>query len=185
MIYFIIFLLINIFLFFRIVTQKTDIKSSGCNLMHIISNKSGFLYLLKIPIDPLLHIYLFECESLPDIVNLLESIQNYVQMSFESVGIKIPKAIISKSTEGNGDDQSLNQILGRNGTQATPASNLKMSLSIKSRNGAQQDKPRISTSKSYTSGFNNSYKEVGLEIIYTISFIYTYTIQHFCYSVSC
>lgn len=143
----------------RIVTQKSDIKNSGCNLMHIISNKSGFLYLLKIPIDPLLHIYLFECESLPDIVNLLESIQNYVQMSFESVGIKIPKAIISKSSDAN-EDQSLNQILGRNGMQATPASNLKLTLSIKQRSNNQQERPRISTSKSYTSGFNNSYKEV-------------------------
>lgn len=136
--------------------------------MHIISNKSGFLYLLKIPIDPLLHIYLFECESLPDIVTLLESIQNYVQMSFESVGIKIPKAIISKSSDGN-DDQCLNQILGRNGTQATPASNLKLSLSIKQRNGNQHDRPRISTSKSYTSGFNSSYKEVNSNVLSNVN----------------
>lgn len=155
--------------------------------MHIISNKSGFLYLLKIPIDPLLHIYLFECESVPDIVNLLESIQNYVQMSFESVGIKIPKAIISKSSDTN-EDQSLNQILGRNGMQVTPASNLKLNLSIKQRNNNQhQERPRISTSKSFTSGFNNSYKEVsylnGLFYICTcyniiLRSIYSATHQH-------
>lgn len=41
-------------------------KNNG-NLMEILGAVNGFLYLLKDPKDPLLHIHLFESESLDEV----------------------------------------------------------------------------------------------------------------------
>ncbi|KRG00533.1 TBC1 domain family member 4 isoform X2 [Drosophila mojavensis] len=120
------------------------------NFMDFQGPITGFVYLLKDPKDPLLHIYLFECDTVEEMAELMHQMRDPAHTLGGSVG-SIPQTLIA------GASGSAHGSL--NGIHATPATNLKMSEALRS---AQHDaspnlvSSQMKSSKSYTHGLSNS-----------------------------
>ncbi|GAB0095009.1 uncharacterized protein DMENIID0001_103350 [Sergentomyia squamirostris] len=131
-------------------------KNNG-NIMEIISTLNGFLYLLKDPKDPLLHIYLFETfetESMDEMTELMHQMRDPSHTLGGSVG-SIPQSIVSAP----GSSDSVQNALKNQGVHSTPASNLKQNEAMRQAHhdgGPSLFSPRMASSKSYTSGLSQS-----------------------------
>ncbi|XP_055908913.1 TBC1 domain family member 1 isoform X2 [Eupeodes corollae] len=129
------------------------VKSAA--IMEFNGPLTGLVYLIKDPRDPLLHIHLFECESIDEMAELMHQMRDPAHTLGGSVG-SIPQTLVANS--GSGSDQSLQKALG-NGLHSTPATNLKLSEAV--RNAPHDASPnlvssKMTSSKSYTHGLSNS-----------------------------
>ncbi|XP_032592680.1 TBC1 domain family member 4 isoform X2 [Drosophila grimshawi] len=120
------------------------------NFMEFQGPITGLVYLLKDPKDPLLHIYLFECDTVEEMAELMQQMRDPAHTLGGSVG-SIPQTLIAG---GNGGGHGT-----LNGIHATPATNLKMSEAL--RNAQHDASPNIvsskmKASKSYTHGLSSS-----------------------------
>ncbi|KAH8382011.1 hypothetical protein KR009_001351 [Drosophila setifemur] len=123
------------------------------NFMEFQGPITGVVYLLKDPKDPLLHIYLFECEAVEEMAELMHQMRDPAHTLGGSVG-SIPQTLIGG---GGGSHSSSNG--GLNGIHATPATNLKMSEAMRSAQHDTSPNPvssKMKASKSYTHGLSNS-----------------------------
>ncbi|KAH8268317.1 hypothetical protein KR026_004868 [Drosophila bipectinata] len=122
------------------------------NCMEFQGPITGLVYLLKDPKDPLLHIYLFECEAVEEMAELMHQMRDPAHTLGGSVG-NIPQTLIG----GSGHSSASNGAL--NGIHATPATNLKMSEAMRSAQHDTSPNPvssKMKASKSYTHGLSNS-----------------------------
>ncbi|XP_017082203.1 TBC1 domain family member 4 isoform X1 [Drosophila eugracilis] len=123
------------------------------NFMEFQGPITGLVYLLKDPKDPLLHIYLFECEAVEEMAELMHQMRDPAHTLGGSVG-SIPQTLIGG---GGGSHGSSNGAL--NGIHATPATNLKMSEAMRSAQHDTSPNPissKMKASKSYTHGLSSS-----------------------------
>ncbi|XP_070073761.1 TBC1 domain family member 1 isoform X2 [Drosophila takahashii] len=123
------------------------------NFMEFQGPITGLVYLLKDPKDPLLHIYLFECEAVEEMAELMHQMWDPAHTLGGSVG-SIPQTLIGG---GGGSHGSSNGAL--NGIHATPATNLKMSEAMRSAQHDTSPNPvssKMKASKSYTHGLSSS-----------------------------
>ncbi|XP_039958782.1 uncharacterized protein LOC120773768 isoform X1 [Bactrocera tryoni] len=125
------------------------------NFMEFLGPITGLVYLMKDPRDPLLHIYLFECEAVEEMAELMHQMRDPAHTLGGSVG-SIPQTFVAN---GSSNDLSMQRALTGNGIHATPATNLKLSEAV--RNAQHDASPNIisskmKSSKSYTHGLSNS-----------------------------
>ncbi|KMZ01697.1 TBC1 domain family member 4 isoform X1 [Drosophila simulans] len=123
------------------------------NFMEFQGPITGLVYLLKDPKDPLLHIYLFECEAVEEMAELMHQIRDPAHTLGGSVG-SIPQTLIGG---GGGSHGNSNGAL--NGIHATPATNLKMSEAMRNAQHDTSPNPvssKMKASKSYTHGLSSS-----------------------------
>ncbi|XP_026839949.1 TBC1 domain family member 4 isoform X1 [Drosophila persimilis] len=117
---------------------------------------TGLVYLLKDPKDPLLHIYLFECETIEEMAELMHQMRDPAHTLGGSVG-SIPQTLIGGAGGGAGGHSSSNGAL--NGIHATPATSLKMSEAMRHAQHDASPNPissKMKASKSYTHGLSSS-----------------------------
>ncbi|XP_030565188.1 TBC1 domain family member 4 isoform X2 [Drosophila novamexicana] len=120
------------------------------NFMEFQGPITGLVYLLKDPKDPLLHIYLFECDTIEEMAELMHQMRDPAHTLGGSVG-SIPQSLIAGA--GGTAHGSLN------GIHATPATNLKMSEALRNAQHDASPNPvssKMKASKSYTHGLSNS-----------------------------
>ncbi|XP_063695623.1 TBC1 domain family member 4 isoform X2 [Culicoides brevitarsis] len=131
--------------------STSDTQSN--QIAEIYGPENGMVYLLKNPRDPLLHIHLFESESVEEMTELMHQIAHTNTIG-GSVG-NIPQSIVASPRSG---DTNFQKALRNNGVHSTPASNLKYSEAM--RHAPHDTSPstvgRMSASKSYTSGLSHS-----------------------------
>ncbi|KQS38470.1 TBC1 domain family member 4 isoform X2 [Drosophila erecta] len=123
------------------------------NFMEFQGPITGLVYLLKDPKDPLLHIYLFECEAVEEMAELMHQMRDPAHTLGGSVG-SIPQTLIGG---GGGSHGNSNGAL--NGIHATPATNLKMSEAMRNAQHDTSPNPvssKMKASKSYTHGLSSS-----------------------------
>ncbi|KAH8248377.1 hypothetical protein KR032_004194 [Drosophila birchii] len=123
------------------------------NFMEFQGPITGLVYLLKDPKDPLLHIYLFECEAVEEMAELMHQMRDPAHTLGGSVG-SIPQTLIGGGTGGHSSSNG-----GLNGIHATPATNLKMSEAMRSAQHDTSPNPvssKMKASKSYTHGLSSS-----------------------------
>ncbi|XP_067615044.1 TBC1 domain family member 4 isoform X2 [Eurosta solidaginis] len=125
------------------------------NFMEFLGPITGLVYLMKDPRDPLLHIYLFECEAVEEMAELMHQMRDPAHTLGGSVS-SIPQTFVAN---GSTNDMSMQRALTGNGIHTTPATNLK--LSEAARNAQHDASPNIvsskmKSSKSYTHGLSNS-----------------------------
>uniref|UniRef100_A0A1B0EYA1 Rab-GAP TBC domain-containing protein n=2 Tax=Lutzomyia longipalpis TaxID=7200 RepID=A0A1B0EYA1_LUTLO len=128
---------------------------SNDSFMEISGTINGFLYLLKDPRDPLLHIYLFETDSQDEMTELMQQMRDPNQTIGGSMG-SIPQSIVSAP---GSTDLSVQKALRNQGIHSTPASNLKFNEALRQAHhdgGPSIFSPKMTSSKSYTSGLSNS-----------------------------
>ncbi|KAI8129594.1 TBC1 domain family member 1 [Lucilia cuprina] len=137
--------------------QQDDQNAVPNNFMEFTGPLTGLVYLMKEPKDPLLHIYLFECEAVEEMAELMHQMRDPAHTLGGSVG-SIPQTLVANSTTGA--DMSLQKALSGNGVHTTPATNLKLSEALRQ---AQHDaspnivsSSKMKSSKSYTHGLSNS-----------------------------
>ncbi|XP_068153122.1 TBC1 domain family member 1 isoform X2 [Drosophila tropicalis] len=130
------------------------------NFMEFQGPITGLVYLLKDPKDPLLHIYLFECETIEEMAELMHQMRDPAHTLGGSVG-SIPQTLIGGAGgaggPGGGGHNASNG--GLNGIHATPATNLKMSEAMRNAQHDPSPNPvssKMKASKSYTHGLSNS-----------------------------
>ncbi|XP_034665463.1 TBC1 domain family member 4 isoform X1 [Drosophila subobscura] len=127
------------------------------NFMEFQGPITGLVYLLKDPKDPLLHIYLFECETIEEMAELMHQMRDPAHTLGGSVG-SIPQTLIGGAGgAGAGGHSASNGAL--NGIHATPATNLKMSEAMRQAQHDASPNPissKMKASKSYTHGLSNS-----------------------------
>ncbi|KRK03956.1 TBC1 domain family member 4 isoform X2 [Drosophila yakuba] len=124
------------------------------NFMEFQGPITGLVYLLKDPKDPLLHIYLFECEAVEEMAELMHQMRDPAHTLGGSVG-SIPQTLIGGG--GGGSHGNSNGAL--NGIHATPATNLKMSEAMRNAQHDASPNPvssKMKASKSYTHGLSSS-----------------------------
>ncbi|XP_055375031.1 TBC1 domain family member 4 isoform X2 [Condylostylus longicornis] len=129
----------------------------GSNFMEFNGPMNAMVYLIKDPRDPLLHVYLYESDSIEEMTELMHQMRDPVHNLGGSVG-NIPQSFVPTS----GSDQSLQRTLKHSGSgslHSTPGSNLKLSEAC--RNAQHDASPnlissKMSASKSYTHGLSNS-----------------------------
>ncbi|KAH8381751.1 hypothetical protein KR093_011657 [Drosophila rubida] len=124
------------------------------NFMEFQGPITGLVYLLKDPKDPLLHIYLFECEAIEEMAELMHQMRDPAHTLGGSVG-SIPQNLIASGgvAGANGHGGSFN------GIHATPATNLKMSEALRTAQHDASPNPvssKMKASKSYTHGLSSS-----------------------------
>ncbi|XP_030375909.1 TBC1 domain family member 4 isoform X2 [Scaptodrosophila lebanonensis] len=138
--------------------QSSTDADSAQNAQHFMEFQgpiTGLVYLLKDPKDPLLHIYLFECEAVEEMAELMHQMRDPAHTLGGSVG-SIPQTLIG-GAGGGGSGSSSHGAL--NGIHATPATNLKLTEAL--RNAQHDASPnlissKMKSSKSYTHGLSNS-----------------------------
>ncbi|XP_011179138.1 TBC1 domain family member 4 isoform X3 [Zeugodacus cucurbitae] len=136
-------------------TNETVNGGNANNFMEFLGPITGLVYLMKDPRDPLLHIYLFECEAVEEMAELMHQMRDPAHTLGGSVG-SIPQTFVAN---GSNNDLSMQRALTGNGIHATPATNLKLSEAV--RNAQHDASPNIisskmKSSKSYTHGLSNS-----------------------------
>ncbi|XP_055602154.1 TBC1 domain family member 1 isoform X2 [Uranotaenia lowii] len=154
-------------------TRVLPITIGSDNVAEIFGPEYGLIYLLKTPQDPLLHIHLYECEKYEQMAELLQQMRDPAAIGGGSAG-SIPQSIVSSSANSN----DIHRALRGQGIHSTPASNLKLSEQMRHaqhdssptlnpQNGStangiqhqhqqQSSQGRLSTSKSYSGGLNQS-----------------------------
>ncbi|XP_065357640.1 TBC1 domain family member 4 isoform X2 [Calliphora vicina] len=138
--------------------QPDDQNAVPNNFMEFTGPLTGLVYLMKEPKDPLLHIYLFECEAVEEMAELMHQMRDPAHTLGGSVG-SIPQTLVANNST-TGADMSLQKALSGNGVHTTPATNLKLSEALRQ---AQHDaspnlvsSSKMKSSKSYTHGLSNS-----------------------------
>ncbi|XP_075146212.1 PTB_TBC1D1_like and TBC domain-containing protein plx isoform X2 [Haematobia irritans] len=130
------------------------------NFMEFTGPITGLVYLMKEPKDPLLHIYLFECDAVEEMAELMHQMRDPAHTLGGSVG-SIPQTLVANNNTGG--DLSMQKVLASNGgVHTTPATNLKMAEAMRqaqreaSPNLASSSSSKMKSSKSYTHGLSNS-----------------------------
>uniref|UniRef100_A0A336MD89 CSON013817 protein n=1 Tax=Culicoides sonorensis TaxID=179676 RepID=A0A336MD89_CULSO len=135
--------------------NSTSSDSQSNQIAEIYGPENGMVYLLKNPRDPLLHIHLFESDSVEEMTELMHQMRDTHNNTIGGSVGNIPQSIVSSPRTG---DTNFQKALRNNGVHSTPASNLKYSEAM--RHAAHDTSPstvgRMSASKSYTSGLSNS-----------------------------
>ncbi|XP_019890540.2 TBC1 domain family member 4 isoform X1 [Musca domestica] len=140
--------------------QANDDNGVPNNFMEFTGPITGLVYLMKEPKDPLLHIYLFECDAVEEMAELMHQMRDPAHTLGGSVG-SIPQTLVANSS-GAGAELTMQKLLAGNGIHTTPATNLKMSEAM--RQQAQHEasptlaatSSKMKSSKSYTHGLSNS-----------------------------
>ncbi|XP_017847705.1 TBC1 domain family member 4 isoform X2 [Drosophila busckii] len=131
------------------------------NFMEFQGPLTGLVYLLKDPKDPLLHIYLFECDAVEEMAELMHQMRDPAHTLGGSVG-SIPQTLIGGAAVTGGGTH-VGVVNG--GLHATPANNLKMSEALRQATHDASPNPvssRMKASKSYTHGLSNSSGQVNI-----------------------
>uniref|UniRef100_A0A1I8PT26 Rab-GAP TBC domain-containing protein n=1 Tax=Stomoxys calcitrans TaxID=35570 RepID=A0A1I8PT26_STOCA len=129
------------------------------NFMEFTGPITGLVYLMKEPKDPLLHIYLFECDAVEEMAELMHQMRDPAHTLGGSVG-SIPQTLVANNNSAG--DLSMQKVLTSNGVHTTPASNLKMAEAMRqaqreaSPNVTASTSSKMKSSKSYTHGLSNS-----------------------------
>ncbi|XP_061390357.1 TBC1 domain family member 1 [Musca vetustissima] len=140
--------------------QANDAADNGVpnNFMEFTGPITGLVYLMKEPKDPLLHIYLFECDAVEEMAELMHQMRDPAHTLGGSVG-SIPQTLVANSAAGG--ELTMQKLLAGNGIHTTPATNLKMSEAM--RQAQHEASPtlaaassKMKSSKSYTHGLSNS-----------------------------
>ncbi|XP_073833474.1 PTB_TBC1D1_like and TBC domain-containing protein plx isoform X2 [Musca autumnalis] len=139
--------------------QANDDNGVPNNFMEFTGPITGLVYLMKEPKDPLLHIYLFECDAVEEMAELMHQMRDPAHTLGGSVG-SIPQTLVANSSSGSGGDLTMQKLLAGNGIHTTPATNLKMAEAM--RQAQHEASPtagatsKMKSSKSYTHGLSNS-----------------------------
>ncbi|XP_037942464.1 TBC1 domain family member 1 isoform X2 [Teleopsis dalmanni] len=139
------------------VSNDATNNANANNFMEFTGPLTGIVYLMKDPRDPLLHIYLFECDAVEEMAELMHQMRDPAHtLGAVSVG-SIPQTLVSNN--GTNGELSIQKALMSSGLHSTPATNLKL---IEATRNAQHDaspnlvSSKMKSSKSYTHGLSSS-----------------------------